>query len=139
MTTTTTAFRSAVHAEVESWRAAEFPDLPVFYENGPEPDQAAVGPAWLDVSIRWKTARLLTVGDGHGPRGRETGVISLQLYHKEAEGTALPDAVMDSLDQRFKARRLGGAVLYQPACYPPTNALGWHKTGLMVEFTLDRN
>ena len=42
----TRAFRSGVVSEVVQWAAAEFPALPIIYENGPVPDEDKIGPIW---------------------------------------------------------------------------------------------
>ncbi|VTU32269.1 hypothetical protein H4CHR_02978 [Variovorax sp. PBS-H4] len=131
----TEQFRSDANAAIEAWRLANFPDVPAFYENGPQPDELTVGPIWIDVSIRWYGAKLVTMGDR--PLGRHTGVVSVNVFHREGEGTALPDQVIDSVKELLRARRLGAAVLYMPQRQIPTSVDGWYKTGVFAPFTLD--
>ena len=131
----TEQFRSDATEALEAWRLASFPDVPAFYENGPQPDEGTVGPIWIDVAIRWYGAKFVTVGTR--PRGRHTGVLSTNVYFREGEGVALPDQVIDSIKELMRGRRLGAAVLYMPQRQIPTNIDGWYKVGLLTPFTLD--
>lgn len=131
----TEQFRSDVQATLEAWRLDAFPDIPAFFENGPLPDEATVGPIWIDVAIRWYGGKFVTVGER--PRGRHTGVVSTNVFYREREGTALLDRVIDSIKELMRARRFGPAVLYMPQRTIATEVDGWHKTGLITPFTLD--
>ena len=130
----TEAFRSAVHSEIAAWGAASYPAVPIFYENGPTPDEETVGPIWLDVELRFYGGAIASVGTS--PRMRQTGAVSVMVYRKESTGTKLSDQVIDSLCAALQARRLGGAVLLAPQRTVPTNLLGWLKTGILLPFTL---
>ena len=76
-------FRSAVNAAVEAWRASydtstlPHGPLPVFYENGPQPDESKLA-YWLDVELRFYSGHMTEIGEGVG--GRSSGVIALSLY-----------------------------------------------------------
>lgn len=130
---TTEAFRSAVQGAIKDWGAASFPAVPIFYENGPIPDQASVGLIWVDVELRWYGGTIASVGII--PTMRQTGAVSVSVYFKEAAGTQQPDQICDSLGALLQARRLGGAVLWAPQRTVPTHLLGWYKTGILVPFT----
>ena len=131
----TEAFRKAVNAELEAWRLDAYPDIEAFYENGPLPDEAAVGPVWIDCMIRWYSSKLASVGAA--PIGRHTGTVLTNVYYRAGEGSALPDQIIDSIKRRLRARRLGAAVLYMPQRTVPTDFNGWYKVGLLTPFTLD--
>lgn len=130
-----TDFRAAVTAEVGAWAAANFPSMDVCYENGPAPDQDKISSPWVDMEIRWFDTTTLGVGEGRS--AREHGVISLAVYARAGTGTAQTEAVMRSLKQTFRLRRVGSALLLAPRQYTPTVIAGWYKVGLMVPFTLD--
>ena len=134
--TTTKDFRAAVFGEFQAWGAANFPTLPIIYENGPVPDEDKIGTVWLDLEIRWYGAQALTVGEVIA--GRHSGAISANVFYREAEGTGTPDDIIDSLETTFRTRRLGGAIVKFPQRTVPTNLKGWYKTGLLFPFTLDR-
>jgi hypothetical protein len=128
-------FRAAVTGAIRDWGAASFPSMPIIYENGPIPDEDKIGPIWLDIEIRWYGARPLAMGQVTS--GRDSGVISAQVYYRDASGTGLTDDVVDSLRALMKNQRLGGAVVSFPQRTTPSNLKGWYKTGLFFPFTLD--
>lgn len=126
--------RSWLQTSVDTWRAANYPDLPVFYENAEVPNQESVGPIWLDVCLRFTGGKAMTVGTR--PMGRDTGNLSLSVYHRQGEGTQLADQIRDSLREHFRTHnRVGTAALDYPIPALATPAfLGWHKTGLLIPF-----
>jgi len=127
-------FRSAVFAEIQSWAAANYPTLPVIYENGPVPDEDKIGPIWLDVEMRWYGGSVASVGTT--PRMRQTGALSAMCFYRTGEGTDSPDSVIDSLSEYLQVRRLGSGILEAPQKTVPTNLRGWYKTGMFLPFTL---
>jgi hypothetical protein len=131
---TTEAFRSAVFADLEAWRVANYPTLAVVTENGPEPDESTLQ-VWLDAEIRWYGAGTASI-EGR-PVGRHTGTLSLQVFYRQGEGTQLPDQILDSLQERFRNRRIGGGVVRFAQRSVPSKPLGWLKTGLFFPFHLD--
>ena len=131
-----TEFRTAVTAEVVAWAAANFPTLHVCYENGPVPDQDKISSPWIDMELRWFDSSQLTISEGAG--SRDHGVISLAVFARAGTGTAQTEAVMASLRQTFKLRRIGSAVIRAPRQYTPTTIGGWYKVGLMFPFFLDQ-
>lgn len=130
----TKAFRAAVAAEIQTWAAANYPTLPVVYENGPSADEDSIGPIWLDMEIRFYGGNVASFGET--PRMRQTGAISLQVYYKESNGTGLSDEIADSLCSLLQARRMGGAVLLAPQRTVPSHLNGWYRTGVLLPFTL---
>ena len=131
----TALFRQAVNAEIETWRLATHAAVPAFYESGPVPDEATVGPLWIDCDIRWYSAQLASMGTR--PLGRHTGTILTNVYFRAAEGTGPVDAMLDEIKELLRNRRLGGAVLKMPARTISTDFMGWFKSGLLTPFTLD--
>lgn len=127
-------FRAAVSAEIQTWAAANFPTLPVIYENGPVPDEDKIGPVWLDVEVRWYSGSAASVGTI--PRMRHTGAISAACFYRSGEGTDQPDSIIDSLSTYLQVRRLGAGVLEAPQRTVPTNLRGWYKTGMLLPFIL---
>lgn len=131
----TRAFRSGVVSEVVKWAAAEFPALPIIYENGPVPDEDKIGPIWLDISIRWYGAQTKNVGEFAA--GRHTGVVSAQVFAREGSGTAKVDDILDSLTRFLATKRIGSGIVMFPEHNTPNTAQGWYKSGLMFPFWLD--
>ena len=131
----TEQFRRAVQAELEAWRLEAYPDVPAFYENGPVPDEQSIGEIWIDCLVRWYGAKFVSAGVR--PMGRHTGTVLTNVYFRQAAGTALPDQIIDSIKERMRARRLGGALLQMPQRTVPTEFHGWYKVGLLTPFTLD--
>jgi hypothetical protein len=127
-------FRAAAFAEVQAWAAANFPAMPVLYENGPTPDEDAMGAIWLDIEIRWYGSTVAAIGTP--PRVRHTGALSAMCFYRSGEGTDEPDSVVDSLSEYLQARRLGAGVLEAAQRTVPTNVRGWFKSGVFIPFTL---
>lgn len=132
----TTAFRAAVTAEVVAWAAANFPGTDVCYENGPTPDQDKISSPWVDMELRWFDSTTLNIGEGAS--SRDHGVISLAVFARAGAGTTQTEAIMQSLRNTFKLRRIGSAIVRAPRQYTPTTVGGWYKVGLMFPFHLDQ-
>lgn len=133
----TKQFRAAVFGEIETWGAANFPTIPIIYENGPVPDEDKIGLIWIDTEVRWYGGQNL--GLGALPNvGRYTGTISTQVYYRAAQGTGLVDDVIDSLETLLRSRRIGTSIVQFPQRTVPTHLRGWYKSGLLFPFTLDR-
>lgn len=134
-------FKGAVQGAIAEWQttfeslAGGIPrgTLPVFYENGPEADESAVGSIWLDVEFRFYSGHLTEVGSA---TNRHTGVIAISVYTKRGEGTVASEAVLRSVTGLLKRRRWGGdaVTLGYERMTPPPNFFGWHRAGAMVSF-----
>jgi len=131
---TTKEFRASVFGMFVSWASANFPTLPVVYENGPVPDEENIGPIWLDVEIRWYGGSISTIGQT--PSTRQTGAISAMCYYKQSSGTEQPDSIIDSLTTLLQTKRIGSAVTDAAQRSVPTYFKGWFKTGVYIPFTL---
>lgn len=127
-------FRSAVITEIHAWASANFPTVPVIYENGPVPDESNIGSVWLDVEVRWYGAHNATLGEV--PRVRHTGAVSVNCFYRSGEGTDQPDSIVDSVSDHLQNRRLAAGVLEAAQRTVPTNFRGWYKTGTLVPFML---
>ena len=127
-------FRAAVFGEIQTWAAANYPVMPVLYENGPVPDEDKIGSIWLDIELRWYGGSIASVGTN--PRMRQTGAVSAMCYYRTGEGTDEPDSVIDSLSEYLQARRLGAGILEAPQRTVPASLRGWFKTGMFLPFTL---
>lgn len=131
-------FRQAVATEVEAWRAgyagAGAP-VPVFYENGPEPDAAKLS-YWLEVELRFYSSSEVEIGKGGA--GRTTGVIALSLYWKKGEGAGAADEILDSLHKALRRKRLGAGAFttHGERMTPPPDFYSWYRTGYMIPFVL---
>lgn len=128
-------FRAAVVTAIQAWAQINYATLPILYENGPVPDEDKIGPIWLDIEIRWYGARTLSIGEVYS--GRHAGVVSCNVFYREASGTGATDDILDSLSTALCNRRMGSAVIKFPQRTVPTNLKGWYKTGLFFPFTLD--
>lgn len=127
-------FRASVNAEINAWATANFPTIPVIYENGPVPDEDTIGPIWLDVEVRWYGAHNATLGVT--PRVRHSGAVSVNCFYRNGEGTDQPDSIIDSLSDHLQNRRLSAGVLEAAQKTVPTNLRGWYKTGTLIPFLL---
>ena len=130
-------FINSVFGTLADLMAAEFPTVTVLYENGPEVDEASVGDMFVDAEVRWYGADLITME--LNPLGRHSGAISLQVFYKQAEGTAAVGALVDRLITEFKSKRIGGGLTKMPQRSVPTHLKGWYKSGIFVPFHLDQN
>lgn len=132
---TTEIFRAGVFGAITTWAEANHPGVPVITENGPTPDEKSIGVIWLDCEVRWYGGRNISMGAI--PMGRHNGAVSVQVYYREASGTALSDQVVDGLINLLKNARLGGGTLQFPQRITPTLMRGWYRTGLLAPFYLD--
>ena len=132
---TTEEFRAAVFGLLQTWSAANYPAIPLIYENGPVPDEDKIGPIWIDVELRWYGAHNLSIGNP--AHGRHSGAISVNVFYRDSAGTGLPGAVIDSLLALLTTQRLSSAMISFPQRTVPTNLKGWYKTGALAPFTLD--
>ena len=135
MADVTELFRKAVNGELETWRQGAFPDLQAFYENGPTPPEGLMDAIWMDASIRWYSAKEVTVGTR--PRGRHIGTILTNVYFRKSEGTDKPDELLGAIKELLRTRHLGGGVLSMPQRTISTDFFGWYKSGLLTPFKLD--
>lgn len=122
-------------AEIEAWRAANFPGVDAVYENGPAPEESKISSPWLDVEIVWYGGALTSVGSP--ANGRLTGAVAVRCFTREGEGTAAAESILDSLTPVLSSLRVAGANLSFPQHNTPTRALGWYKRGLLFPFKLD--
>jgi hypothetical protein len=127
-------FRAAVNNEINAWATSNFPTIPVIYENGPVPDEDAIGPIWLDVEVRWYGAHNATLGVM--PRVRHSGAVSVSCLHRGGEGTDQPDTLIDSISTYLQNRRLSAGVTEAAQRTVPTSLRGWYKTGTLIPFLL---
>ena len=127
-------FRSAVFGEIQTWAAANFPAVPVVYENGPSADEDKIGPIWLDVEVRWYGGSVAAMGVT--PRTRMSGAVSVACYYRSSEGTDQSDSVIDSVNALLGVRRMSSAVMGAPQRTVPTYLRGWYRTGALIPFDL---
>ena len=128
-------FRQAVVSAIETWRLANEPALPAFYQNASLPDEEGVGPIWLDQYTRFVDAAYVTVGSR--PRGRQRGSVVVNVYVRKGEGTAEQDRLLDSLTEVLRTLRVSGAVFGMPMRTPGTDFFGWAKEGVLMPFRFD--
>lgn len=129
-------FRAAVFTEIETWAAANFPAVPVVYENGPVPDEDKIGPIWIDLEVRWYGSQPMSIGEVVS--GRYTGVVSVNVYHREGLGTGAVDDILDSVETLLKTRRIGTSIVSFPQRNVSATSNGWYRAGCFFPFTLDR-
>lgn len=139
-------FRGQVNHTVAEWASTYTNDLlgikagdvPVFYENGPEPDSTALR-FWVDVEVRYYSSHLQALGSA---AGRHTGAISTAVFIKDGEGTQLPEELLRSLTALMRKRRFGTSAYttYPERTIPPTPSLyGWYRAGLLTPFVLNES
>lgn len=128
-------FRGSVMQELLTWSQAQFPDVPVAWENGPTLDEDNVGPLWIDISLRWSGSEQMPVGNPFV--GRVTGTLSVQVFTRQGAGTSKSDDIIDSLSRFMAQRRIGAGVVLFPVRSTPVTALGWYKSGLVFPFWVD--
>lgn len=127
--------RASIFGAIQTFMSQNYEDVPVVWENGPVPDEAAIGNVFLDVEIRWDDAANVTLG--HTPRGRDWGHIATFVYYKQAEGTALPDEIAQDLRDLLSNRRLGAGETKLAKRVTSPELRGWYRTGLLTPFRID--
>lgn len=133
--TTRSQFRAGFIGAVEAWQAANFPSLPILFENGPVPDEDKIGVIWLDTGIHWYSGHNMEIGQN--ARGRYGGALVLNVFSREASGTQASDAILESLEVLLKNRHLGGGRTHFPHVNTAPALLGWQKAGMLVPFTFE--
>lgn len=130
----TEQFEASVVQAIMDWQQTNFPATDVVYPNGPVPEQSLISSPWIDVSFRPYSAHPLSVG---ARTGRELGVVSLQVFTREGEGTREATRIKDSLKDSLSGLRGLGWSLGYPTSYMPTTLQGWYKAGSMFPYSLD--
>ena len=131
----TEAFRSAAFGAIDAYMNANHPGVFVMYENGPEVDEESVGDIFVEVSLRFYGAALSEVGPNS--RSRHMGAISVDVYAKQATGTAAAGAIVSGVMQLLRSKRLGPGLTRAPQRTVPNSLKGWYVTGTLVPFTVD--
>lgn len=129
------AFRGAVQDEISTWMTANYPSVPVQFENADALNQDTAGAMWLDVETKFFGGGNVTMGGR--PRGRDHGTVNTNLYVKEGEGTLASGPIVEGLRELLRNRVIGGATLSFPAYAAPPAALGWRQYGLKTPFRID--
>jgi len=127
-------FRGAAYTLLNDFAVVQ--DVPIFFENGPEPDLDAVANTWLDVELSFGEASSVTLGAR--PRGRQTGFLIVRVFARQGTGTLDQDVLTEALVELLRPQHLGGATLEFPKRLAGVALKGWSKAGLMVPFRLDK-
>lgn len=133
----TEAFRSAVFGAIDAFMSAHHPGVFVAYENGPEVDVETVGDLFVDVSLRFYGAALAEVGPN--ARSRHMGAVSVDVYAKQATGTAASGDIVAGVMRLLKSKRMGPGLTRAPQRTVPNTLKGWYVTGTLVPFTVDES
>lgn len=120
---------------IDTFMTATYPDIVVMYENGPEIDDESVGSIFMDVSIRFYSANPAEVGP-HA-RTRHTGAIAVDVYAKQATGTALAGQLLQGISHTLRRKRLGPGLTRATQRTVPDTIKGWYKSGTLTPFTAD--
>ena len=128
----TKAFRSAVFGAIDEFMQASHPGIFVMYENGPQVDEEAVGDIFVDVSLRFYGARMVEVG--LGGRSRHSGAVSVTVYSRQADGTEVPDDLLENLIELLARQRYGVGFTTAAQRTVPDVVKGWYRTGVLIPF-----
>ena len=127
--------RAAVYAKLDAFMQANYPAVPVQYENRANVDVSNLtGPVVVCE---------LAYGDGEqksleqAPIVRYQGAIWLNAGAKEGEGTADSLGILSALASAFKTTSFGGVVTQAPRPVPGAKRLGLYFIGIRVPFYFD--
>jgi len=113
---------------------------PVQYENSPftKPSDE-----WVRLTVIEGGGR--TSGGGSTVCVRDSGLVSLQIFVPENEGTATSNALKDTFKALFEHKRItdldGGRDIktYSASVIPVGVSSGWHQTNITIPYRRDRN
>jgi hypothetical protein len=125
----------ALRQSIESRMADNWSETPVAYGNVPyNPTNAS----WVRLTVT------TGLGDTLGMQGstiyvRDTGVVSLQVFTKEGQGTKAGMALVDTFLPIFEHARFGGILTYTGSVSVVGVQQGWHQINVTIPFRRVRN
>lgn len=133
--TTYVSARDALVALIHNAWTAQYPTVPVFYENAIRVDLDKAGESFLKVDIEFDKARQMTIE--LAPRHRVIGAIVLTLFAKDGTGVRTTLERLDFLTNVAKFKDIAGVKLQTPQPGSRAYKNGWRSYELIVPFWFD--
>ncbi len=127
--------REKLVSNVEAWKAAHYPNIRVFYENGPPVNWDAQTADFVMVRMRFGDGSQASIEKD--PIYRLRGWLDIAFYAKEHSGTVRSYTLMDTLLEAFKFHQEPGLVTHAPYLHRPVTVDGWYISELSVGFAAD--
>ena len=127
--------REKLITRCEAWKATHYPNLKVFYENGPSVNWDAQTADFVMVRLRFPDSSQASLEQE--PIYRIRGWLDIACYVKEYSGTARAYTMVDTLLNQFRFHQEPGLVTHAPYLHKPMTVEGWHILELSVGFAAD--
>lgn len=132
------AIRTALETALNTWAAAQSPVVPIAYQNvGYTP---AIGTLYVRASMIPAETQNPSLGDA---MKRYTGIMQLNIYGKDGNGSGANETVSDSLlsyfarGESFVSGGVTVRILQSPSINPPLNDAGWYITPVAIRYQAD--
>ena len=125
----------ALRQTLETRMADNWASTPIAYNNvdfEPSTDQ------WVRFTVLTGSGETLGL-QGSTVYVRDRGLVSLQIFAKDAVGTAGSMALADTFLTIFEHARFGGILTYTGSVQVVGNNNGWHQTNVTIPFRRVRN
>lgn len=127
----------ALRASVEGRLNANYSATEVAYENvsfNPPND------AWIRLIVQTGQGQTMGLyGDGTSVGVRDTGLISIQVFIPEGQGTKSSLDLVDTLIAIYEHTRFDGILAYTATVSHIGISDGWHQTNITIPFRRVRN
>ena len=119
---------------------ANYSASPVQYDNAPIDDDLIRGIGWVRFNIFTAASSQVSIGDS--PVDRHPGIIIIQSFTPENEGTRMEKQRFDLIDSIFKRKefRFGDSGLIRtrvPTISRVGNENGWHQSNIEIPYIRD--
>lgn len=124
--------RTAVVTLLNTALGAQYPTVPVFWENTTAVALDKVGERFIKVQIDFDDAQQMTVNGA--PHHMTFGTLRLSIFWKEGAGTLTTLQMMDYLTGLTKYKLTGTVTFWTPAPGRKVSQDGWISQDLEVPF-----
>lgn len=131
--TTLTQARDTMVAYLNPAWLAQYPAVPIYYEDTTQISLDTVGNMFLLVTITFPDS--VRQGVDASPMTRTWGELNLRLFSKEGSGVRTALGVFDFLTATLKYKPLSGITLDVPKCGARQSRDGWTSRDLDVSFS----
>lgn len=132
--TTYAESRDVIVGKLEAAWPAAYPNVPLFYDNGPKPDRDRLA-AFVGCGIDYMGAVQREIGPT--PAKRNYGSLSLVIAVKSQTGSRGSLVMADFLSDLYRFSMTQGVVFQAPHLLPPVDKEGWFMLELLVPFYFD--
>jgi hypothetical protein len=129
--------RAAFVSRAATACAATYPTMPLFFDNGPEPDLDNLAGPFVRVSVQFRSAEQINISPT--PDDRTRGFVVLTCYVRDFTGTTAILPIVTFLNDLFKHLNLSGLKTTTPLPMPDLTYQGWYAMTLRVPFYVDSN